>query len=43
MKLIKNNVVKEIENEKEIADYMSAGWKEKKEDEIKFPKGLSGK
>lgn len=41
MKLEKNGIIKEIIGEKEIGDYISAGWKEKQireEKKVIFPK-----
>lgn len=39
MKLEKNGIIKDIQGEKEIGDYIAAGWKEKTtEKKIIFPK-----
>lgn len=39
MKLQKNGVIKDIQNEKEIGDYIAAGWTKKTEEKkIIYPK-----
>lgn len=38
MKLEKNGIIKEIEREKEIGDYISAGWKKVESKKFIFPK-----
>lgn len=39
MKLIKNGIIKDVEGEKDVADYIDAGWeKYEKKESVKFIK-----
>lgn len=40
MKLIKDGVIKDIHGERDIGDYMDAGWKKYEPTEVKVPKKI---
>lgn len=43
MKLKKGEIIKDIEREKEVGDYIAAGWEKIEDKKITFPKNSDNK